>query len=177
MVRALLAFLLLALASNSSAFFDPPTTAPANATAGQMVSVNFRHGVCDAVLGAPDDGEIAIANNVVSLLLDGIHSEDSMFCIYPVANVTFRIGAFSEGEYVVNVYHRYQGFFGDTQTVLVGSTTFTVTGAAVHHAIPSSSVRSTFVLVVAIALIGIWVARHRAVAVFVLASASLIGPR
>ena len=162
MLRTAWVLALLALASNCDAFFDPPAAVPANATPVQMVSVDIRKGICDLVFDGPNDTEVAMTNNVRRLILDGAHEDDPIFCNFPISTVRFPLGKFSAGEYVVNVFHRYTDFFGVEQTVLVGTTMFTVTGAVVHHPIPVTTDASTMALLLVVALTGILAARQRA---------------
>ena len=93
-----------------------------------------------------------MVGNVVNVILDGPYAH-SPFCVFPAFNYTFHLGTYPPGGYTVNVFHRYQHFFGYTATELVGSTSFTVT--AVHHPIPASSGATTLILLLTVALAGI----------------------
>src|SRR5262245_31551055 len=98
--------LVLALASvarSAHAFFDPPWITPAAPRAGEVVAVNIRDGICDAIFEHPGFPQITRQGNSVRVLEYGHHWETSDLCVYDIGHLAEPIGAFSPGDYVVTV--------------------------------------------------------------------------
>jgi hypothetical protein len=118
----ILAIVLALGAQDARAFFDPPWITPAAPRAGEVVSVNIRGGVCDAIfehLGFP---QITQQGNSIHLLEYGDRAATGDLCVYTTGHLVQPIGAFSPGDYAVTVDFTYENYpFGYETTTLASS--------------------------------------------------------
>lgn len=156
---AALALLALGLVAAPAchAFFDPPTIVPAQPVAGDVVSVSIRGGICDTFTDRPQDTDVTQVGSAVRIVIDGIHSDDPIFCLDPVFTVVYPVGAFAPGNYTLAVVHRYQNIAGQFIEQPIGTAPFSVAAAA----IPTLDQSGIVLLSVLLGLVGLWgVRRH-----------------
>jgi len=65
--------LFLACAQTAHAFIDPPWITPADPRAGEIVSVNIRMGICDAIAEEPGYPQITQEGNAIRIIEFGTH--------------------------------------------------------------------------------------------------------
>ena len=154
-MKALLVLTLAWLAATSSAygFVDPPTFSPHAPNSSQPITVNVRHGECNAVYaigpGAPPL-RIEYAPHVVDIIAPGLINFEG-FCIIPVSTATFPIGALPAGEYQVRIF-TVDGVFAYTQTTLVATSTLTVAQGPPVYSIPTIGGGVALLLITLIAI-------------------------
>lgn len=135
---ALLVLAGVSAAQPALAFFDPPWITPANPTAGEIVSVNIRGGICDSIFERPGYPQITQTDGAIRILEYGHHWDFEDFCIYDVGTLTRQIGAFPPGDYILTVDFTYSDFLPTPTIVTLGVIPFTVTGtAAVATPVPA----------------------------------------
>lgn len=123
-IWALLFSLLFAPAAQ--AFFDPPWVTPENPIAGEIVSVNIRRGLCDAILEREGYPRITRDDGAIRLIEYGVHNSPEDFCIYPIATLARPLGVFSAGDYTLTVDLAYEHpVFGPT-ILNIGTVSFSV---------------------------------------------------
>ena len=160
MHRLILAIVLLLIAPGTQAFFDPPWITPVAPRAGEIVSVNIRGGICDAIAFRPGYPQITRQGNVIRVLEYGHHWDDADLCIYDIGTLTVPIGAFPSGDYTLTVDFVYPDVLGPT-TVTLGTTSFTVTGVTLARPVPAFAAPGRFALLVLISCMALCVLRSR----------------
>ena len=116
-------------APTARAFIDPPYLTPEHPIAGDVVSVNIRSGMCDAVGTIPGYPSITREGNAVRILLWSVSNIDPILCNYPPGTGTYAVGTFDAGSYTLQVDRRYFGDLGGVLTETLGVIPFTVTAA------------------------------------------------
>ena len=161
-VAPVLALLLMLFAHTAHAFFDPPYITPVAPVAGGAVSVNIRAGVCDALGADPGYPQITQNGNAIRILLTGVHTDNSDFCIYPIGTATYQVGAYPAGSYTLQVDFLYDAFpFGPT-VITLGVVPFTVAGAPASAVpAPTNSPLALLALFLVVASVALWVLRGR----------------
>ena len=138
-MRRMVSGIALALAfvvPSAHAFFDTPWIMPAAPRANEIVSVNIRGGICDAIFERPGFPQITQQGSAVRILNYGHHWDDTDLCIYNVGTLTQPIGSFPEGSYTLTVDFVYPDISGPT-TITLGTIPFTVSGAASAAPVPA----------------------------------------
>ena len=141
--------LILALslcAPSARAFFDLPWITPESPRAGEMVSVDIRDGICDAIFEHPGFPQITRQGNEIHLLEYGHHWDTTDLCIYDMGHLVEPIGVFPRGDYTVTVDFTYEDYpFGYT-TITLGVIPFSVTGASPAAPVPAFSMSARLAL-------------------------------
>lgn len=145
-----LALLFILYAQRAQAFFDPPWITPATPRAGEIVSVNIRDGLCDAIFERPGYPQITQQGNAIHLVEYGHHWTDDGLCVYENGALTEPIGTFPPGDYVLTADLVYTDEVGHPQVLTIGVVPFTVTGVAASLPVPTLRTRGYFVLVLLI---------------------------
>ena len=127
--RVSLALLLVFFTRTGQAFWDPPYIVPDSPSVNDIVSLNIRMGVCDALLSHPGYPEITRVGNAIRYVQWGDHSLLSELCIYPTGTGTFGLGTFAPGTYSVSFDMRYRTPLGIADLHL-GDAGFSVDGVA-----------------------------------------------
>jgi hypothetical protein len=164
MAAAVLSLVPALAASSAQAFIDPPWITPMIPSAGDVVSVNFRMGECDARVEHPGYPQITRQGNAIRLLVYGHHWETQDLCIYPVGTGTEPIGGFQPGDYTVTVDFAYENYPLGLTVITSGVIPFTVTGVASSAPVPTLTAPGRFallILILASALTGIRMPRRK----------------
>lgn len=148
--------LIAVTAAPAYAFLDPPVPEPNPAIEGQTVTIRVREGGCDGLTDTPDATNITIVGSNVRIVIDGIHSDDPIFCFFPVAESRYPIGTFAPGEYIVTAVHRYPDFFGQPTEVEFGTAPFTVQQAPPPRPIPTLGGLSMLMLGAGVMLVALY---------------------
>ena len=157
----LLILLSVFVAQSAHAFFDPPWITPATPRADEVVSVNIRDGICDAIFERQGYPQITRDGNAIRILEYGHHWEDDELCVYDVGTTVDPIGALSPGDYTLTVDFIYENYpFGYT-TITLGVVDFTVTGAAPVIPVPIFNVTGLLALLLLTPGLAIWVLRKQ----------------
>ena len=155
------ALTLALVAPRAYAFFDPPWITPAAPRAGEVVFVNLREGVCDAVVEHPGFPQLASEGNSVRFREYGHHYEPSELCVYDIGQSIQPIGSFPPGNYTLTVEFTYDDYPFGEQTLTVGVVPFAVAGFAPPASVPTLSRLSGFALLVVISCAAIPILRRR----------------
>ena len=145
-------------AQSAHAFFDPPWITPPAPRAGEVVSVNIRGGICDAIAFRPGYPQITRQGNAIRLLEYGYHWDDADLCIYDIGTLLEPIGAFPPGDYTLIVDFVYPDILGPA-TVTLGTLPFTVAAVALAKPVPalvSSGKLALLMLILGAALCTFW---------------------
>jgi len=135
------------------AFFDPPWITPAAPRAGEVVSVNIRDGVCDAIFEHPGFPQITRQGNSIHLIEYGDRAATGDLCVYDTGHLVQPIGAFSAGDYVVTVDFTYENYPFGYETTTLGIVPFAVVAATSAAPVPAASPTWKFVLLVLISAV------------------------
>ena len=161
--RIVLIVALAFVAPGAEAFFDPPWITPAAPRAGEIVSVNIRDGICDAIFSWPGYPQITQEGNEIRLVEYGKHWDTADLCIFDIGHLAEPIGVFAPGDYTVTVDFTYEDYpFGDT-TIPLGVIPFTVTGVTSAVSVPTSTTTGIFALLIFVsgaALRALWMRRR-----------------
>jgi len=112
------------------AFFDPPWITPQSPIAGERVALNIRLGICDAVFERVGYPQITQDGKFVRVVLFGAHYEEgSELCVFGVGTVSYDLGAYRPGDYVVQIDLDYDHFPFGPDTMTMGVVPLTVFGA------------------------------------------------
>jgi len=133
------ALLLATMSQRARAFFDPPWTTPVVPRAGEVVSVNIRGGVCDAIFEHPGFPQITQQGNSIHLLEYGDHAATGDLCVYGIGHLVQSIGAFPPGDYTVTVDFTYENYPFGYETLTLGVVPFTVVGTTSASPVPVDS--------------------------------------
>lgn len=134
-------------ASSAHAFFDPPWITPALPRAGEVVSVNIRDGVCDAIFEHAGFPQITQQGNSIHLLEYGDHAATGDLCVYDTGHLVRPVGAFPPGDYTVTVDFTYDNYPFGYETITLGVVPFSVVGTTPAVPVPAASSLWKFVLV------------------------------
>jgi hypothetical protein len=156
----ILALVLVLAAPSAHAFFDPPWITPAAPRAGEVVSVNIRMGICDAIVFRPGYPQITRAGSAIHIVEYG-NRVSSDLCIYPTLTTTESLGDFLPGNYVLTVDFVYDDYPLGFTTITLGVIPFIVTGATVAAQIPTSTTLGRSVLLILISGSALWALRMR----------------
>jgi hypothetical protein len=143
------------------AFFDPPWITPAAPRAGEVVSVNIRDGVCDAIFEHPGFPQITQQGNSIHLVEYGDHATTGDLCVYDIGHLVRPIGTFSPGDYTVTVDFTYENYPFGYETVTLGVVPLTVVGATSAVPVPAVSSSWNVVLLAMISGAAVGVLRMR----------------
>jgi hypothetical protein len=157
MLKSCLAATLVALfalfARSAHAFFDAPYLTPENPVVGELVSLNIRGGICDAILGLPGWPLITQTGHSIRIAFWGVRNDDPILCNYPIGTGTFAVGVYPAGAYTLQVDLEYFGDLGGIQTETLGILPFAVTGAGAQPAsLPALNFTGIFVFALAVAI-------------------------
>jgi len=148
-------------APSAQAFFDPPTITPAVPRAGEVVFVNLREGVCDAVVEHPGFPQLTREGNSVRFREYGHHYEPSELCVYDIGHSIQPIGSFPPGNYTLTVEFTYDDYPFGSQTLTVGVVPFAVVGFTPSVSVPILSPASGLALLLLISCAAIATLRRR----------------
>jgi len=151
--------LFLACAQTAHAFIDPPWITPADPRAGEIVSVNIRMGICDAIAEEPGYPQITQEGNAIRIIEFGTHQSFEDFCIFDIGTATKPIGAFPPGDYVLTVDFLYDNYPDGYATITLGVIPFTVAGATPAAPVPTSDPLSLLALMLLLPAFGVWMLR------------------
>lgn len=148
----------------SHSFYDPPYITPVGPAAGQVVSVNIRGGVCDAIVSINDYPQVTRDGNAIRVLFWSVHNDDPVFCNYPVGTGVFALGTFAAGFYTLQV-DRFDHLLlsGEPAAETLGVIPFTVSGDASPPASAPvlNPVGSSLLLFMLVALAARWLRSTR----------------
>ena len=157
-----LALVFSLFAQTADAFIDPPYLTPEDPVAGEMVSVNIRDGICDAILGLPGWPQITQDGNAIRILFWSASNDDPILCNYPIGTGIFAVGAYPAGSYTLQVDRSYFEGFGTLLTETLGVIPFTVTGGATPPvSAPALSKASLGILALGFVGFAVWTLRCR----------------
>lgn len=156
-----MAMLFALVTQTAHAFFDPPWITPAAPRAGEVVSVNIRGGICDAILEWPGYPQITQEGNAVRILEYGYHVDFEDLCIYGVGTLTEPIGAFPPGDYTLTVDFLYNDFAFGYTIITLGVVPFTVTGTVSATPVPASNSSGLVALLLIMVGLAVWRLRTR----------------
>jgi hypothetical protein len=138
------------MSPSAQAFFDPPWITPAAPRAGEVVSVNLRGGVCDAIFEHPGFPQITQQGNSIHILEYGDHATTGDLCVYGIGHLVQPIGVFTPGGYTVTVDFTYENYPFGYETATLGVVPFAVIGATSAAPVPAVSALWRFALLVLI---------------------------
>jgi hypothetical protein len=141
-------------ASDAQAFFDPPWITPVAPRAGEIVSVNIRGGVCDAIFEHAGFPQLTQQDNSIHLLEYGDRAATGDLCVYDIGHLARPIGVFPPGDYTVTVDFTYENYPFGYETITLGIVPFAVVGATSAAPVPATSLLWKFVLLALISGIG-----------------------
>jgi len=159
-VRLLMA-LLVFVAPAAQAFIDPPWITPATPRAGDVVSINIRLGICDAIGERPGYPQVTQEGSAIRIVEYGAHWENDELCGFGVGTVTDSVGSFPPGDYELTVDLAYVDELGFPHILAVGTVPFSVIGIAPVTSIPTINFSGQLVLTLFIAGLAICVFRAR----------------
>lgn len=137
---------------NPPPFIDPPQIVPALPSTDSDIQVRIRAGVCVTLFTVgPEDRELEVNGNVVTLRMRGLTTEDLAQCIYPSGTFRYRIGQLPAGRYDLQIYIKQAQFPGVVDLVQTGS--FTV-GPSPAIAIPATGPRGLLLLLGLLGAVG-----------------------
>jgi phosphoglycerol transferase MdoB-like AlkP superfamily enzyme len=145
----------------AQAFFDPPWITPAAPRAGEIVSVNIRMGVCDAIAFNPIYPQVTQNSNAIRVIEYGDHVTFQDFCIFDIGTAVDPIGAFPPGDYTVTVDFLYDDFLYGPTIVNLGIIPFTVSGETTAQPVPTSSPPTLFALLLFVFGLALYALRGR----------------
>lgn len=150
-------------AQSAQAFFDPPWITPASPVAGEVVSVNIRHGICDSIIGREGFPRITQDGSDIRIVYFGVHYEiNDELCIYGIGTVTKEIGSFPAGSYTLSVDLVYENpFTGQPEILGIGIVPFNVAGLPETASVPSGGAFSMWLLLIGILIVALWSMRKR----------------
>lgn len=160
-LAAMSALLFAFVAQTAHAFFDPPWITPETPRAGELVSVNIRGGICDAIFERPGYPQITQEGNAIRIVEYGHHETFADFCIYGIGTLTEPIGAFTPGDYTLTVDFFYDNYPYGYATITLGVIPFTVTGAAPAASVPTTSLLGLAALLLLLPSVAVWILRSR----------------
>ena len=134
----------------AQAFFDPPWITPAAPRSDEIVSVNIRDGICDAIFEWPGYPQLTQEGNAIHLIEYGQHWDTVDLCVFDIGQLTEHLGGFPPGDYVLTVDFRYEDFLYGPTTTTLGVVPFTVTGTTPSVPIPTLVVSGKFALLMLI---------------------------
>ena len=153
---ALVSMLFLASGTQTArAFIDPPWITPAEPRAGEIVSVNIRMGICDAIIFRPGYPQITREGKAIHILEYGNRIDFEDFCIYPIATSAESIGSFTPGDYALTVDFIYENYPDGYATITLGVVPFTVTRAPLAAPVPTTHPLGLFALMLLLTHLGV----------------------
>jgi hypothetical protein len=132
----LLAAILSFSAPAAYAFLDPPWITPAAPRAGEVVSVNIRDGICDAIFFRPGYPQITQLGNAIHLVEYGHHWDTQDLCVYEIGHLIEPIGVYPPGNYTVTVDFAYDDALYGPTVITIGVVEFAVVGATTAAPVP-----------------------------------------
>jgi hypothetical protein len=148
-------------APGAQAFFDPPWITPAAPRSDEIVSVNIRDGICDAIFEWPGYPQLTLEGNAIHLIEYGQHWDTADLCVFDIGQLTEPLGVFPPGDYVLTVDFRYEDFLYGPTTMTLGIVPFTVTGTTPSVPIPLLGVSGQFAFLLLISGVAIRALRNR----------------
>ena len=157
-----LALVFSLFAQTADAFIDPPYLTPEDPVAGEMVSVNIRGGICDAILTGVVPPQITQKGNAIRILFWSTSDDDPILCNVPVGTATHAVGAYPEGSYTVQVDRYYFAPNAQLLTETLGIIPFTVTGGVTPPvSAPALSKKGLGILALGFVGFAVWTLRCR----------------
>ena len=95
----------------------PPYLTPENPTSSDIIKINAYRGWCDLLSGW-DPTVVTRNGDEITVILTGVHYEDSELCFFPPGVESEQIGNFPPGNYSVNVIWQYPWLNGYAQVSL-----------------------------------------------------------
>jgi hypothetical protein len=145
-------------AQSAQAFIDPPRIVPTDPKPDEVVSVNIRSGVCDAVLNVQD---VTRAGNTIRVLFFGVRYFDSELCNLQIDDTSFPIGSYPSGPYLVQADLMYGTVGGGTQIDPLGVVPFTIQSPATAVPAPINAPIALLVLGLGLLSLVAWKYRSR----------------
>jgi hypothetical protein len=100
MLTAVLLVSVLLVATDASAFIDPPVFASQPIRANEPGTISYRHGACDFFLSVPFLTEIVqLPPNRIQLFVTGLYFTKPMFRSASVANPSCNLPPLQAGDY------------------------------------------------------------------------------
>ena len=157
------ALVFLLFAQTADAFIDPPYLTPEDPVAGEMVSVNIRFGICDAIAGDfANYPQITHEGNAIRILFWSTSDDDPILCNVPIGTGSHTVGAYPAGAYTLQVDRSYFEGLGTLLTETLGVIPFTVTGGATPPmSAPALSKASLGILALGFVGFAVWRLRGR----------------
>ena len=160
-IASALVLLFALVAQTAHAFFDPPWITPETPRAGELVSVNIRGGICDAIFERPGYPQITQEGNAIRIVEYGHHETFADFCIYGIGTLTEPIGAFAPGDYTLTVDFFYDNYPYGYAIITLGVIPFTVTGVTPAAPVPTTGLSGLVVLLFLLPGLAVWILRIR----------------
>lgn len=133
MICCVIALLTLTLFSSSAAAnitFD--AIVPSSPTANEIVSIQVSDGGCDAIIEAIGYPQVSQSGNSIRVVIESLHYDNGMLCIFEPATGLVPIGRFPIASYSLQVDRHYLDFFGRPVLESLGSASFSVSGGVSH---------------------------------------------
>ena len=137
--RLMFAFVAL-FAGTAHALFDPPWITPANPVASELVSVNIRAGVCDAIFGENGYPQISQVGNAIRMRWYGQHwpeGSGDLLCSFPIGTFTPPVGTYPAGDYMLTIELAYDDYFEGPSVMTIGAVSFRVARASAPAPVPT----------------------------------------
>jgi hypothetical protein len=125
---AALALPFLLFANSAAAFIDPPYLTPEQPTAGDIITLNIRAGVCDGIGSGHGYPRINQEGTHIRIVVWSVTYHDSELCFLPIFTNTIAVGAYPAGSYTLQVDRDYFDGGGDLRTESLDTIPFTVLG-------------------------------------------------
>lgn len=156
------------------AFIDPPFLTPEHPIAGEVVSVNIRFGICDAIGELPSAGypKLTRNGNAIRIVFWSSTDADPILCNVPILTETYAFGAFPPGSYTLQVDRDDFGDLGGGRTETLGVLPFTVAATSSPPAAVPTLSRFGLATLIA-ALVGLLAWRKRQASLFLIVALTL----
>jgi len=151
------------VSSTANAFFDPPYITPDHPTADDILAVNIRVGVCDALIESPEFPRITRVGNQVRIVYFSSHNDDPEFCNIEIGTAHLPIGTYGVGVYEFTIARLYAAPLGQVEETLGVIPVEVVGGAPNAIAADTLGTAAMSLLFVAMAIAGVMGSRRRAV--------------
>jgi hypothetical protein len=150
------AIALMLVAQPARAFFDPPWITPVSPRAGEVVSVNIRDGVCDAIFFRSGYPQITTQGNAIRLIEYGHHWDTEDLCVYEIGHLVEPIGTYPPGTYTVTVDFAYDDPLYGPTIITLGVVPFSVVGATPAAPVPTLDRHGLFALLLLVSGMALW---------------------
>ncbi len=165
------------VSSKANAFFDPPYITPDHPGVNNILTVNIRGGVCDALIESPEFPRITRVGNQIRIVYFSSHDDDPEFCNIDIGTAHLPIGTYAAGTYEFTIARLYVGPLGQVEETLGVIPVEVVGGAPNAVAADTLGSAAIFLLFLGLGIIGLVASRRPAVVLSALVCLSLLSAR